>query len=278
MAVNLDSITRSYFYFDDPVPYKLSDDTQILISPISLKFSEIFLSSIDILMIDKNSIPDAKIIQMSYLKYIFKILLADKEFGQLNKIKLCNILFGCLGLKQFELREYSDNKIYIYDKSSNIKISEKQFDEIKTIILHQNFYKYDDSYINPEVKQAMNEVDEEKNKEYEIPNLERRIAIISSHTGITKKDQLQMTYRSHSILFDEVCGEIDYTTVRSVALFTGQDDKIENWIYKKHKNKFDNYFVSTNQFSKSMGGNGNIKSTDTHQGDLYNSQLNSFNK
>ena len=71
VSVDINILSRLYFPFDEPVPYILNKSLSIKIYPISLRNSEFFLSSKDILEIDKNSIPDPKIIQMTYLKFLY---------------------------------------------------------------------------------------------------------------------------------------------------------------------------------------------------------------
>ena len=270
MAINVPFLEKAYFYFDEPVPYTIHDKT-ILIKPISLKDSEIFLSSVGLLTVDKNSLPSVEIIKMSYLKFIVQILFQENPE---NIQRLVNILKLCLDINDPVISPDYE----LISREKEIVINSKAFEEIKRIILFQNIPNYDDSYIDPEVKQSMAELDELKNRNIEIPSLERKIAIITAHCGLSKKEQLQMTYRSHSMLFNEVYTETEYMTTKPIAWYTGQADKVDNWIYKQRKGKFDDYFVSTQQFSKSMGGDGNIKSVTTSDGDLYNSQLNSFNK
>ena len=51
MAIDIAVLEKGYFYFDKPVPYKLSDTAHIDITPISVYDSEVFLSSCDILQI-----------------------------------------------------------------------------------------------------------------------------------------------------------------------------------------------------------------------------------
>ena len=277
VAINLDFLSRQYFYFDEPVPYKLKNDT-IYIKPVLLKDSEIFRSSFDILSIDKNSIPDVKIIQMSYLQFLVHIIINSKELQQLYIQKLMNILILCLGFKRPNIIWDENNKPCLCDMESNIKINSKQFDDIKKIILYQNLPHYDDEYINPELKQAMDDVDELKNQDYEYPTTERRIAIITSHTGLPKREQELMTYRAHTLLFEEVCGEVEFTTIRPVALLGGSKNELDHWIFKKHKNKFDGYTKSIDSYTQSMGGAQAVKSSDTSLGDSYMQQINNFNK
>ena len=63
-----------YFYFDLPIPFQLRNNVTIEIKPVSLLDSELFLNSVDILRIDKNSLPSVEIIQMSYLEFLMRIV------------------------------------------------------------------------------------------------------------------------------------------------------------------------------------------------------------
>ena len=245
----------------------------IKIYPIMVEDSEVFLSSMNILMVDKNSSPSVEIIQMSYLEFIYKILFQD----QTNIDRFMNILKYCLHINSPYIGFDENNKPYLVDKENDILIGPKDFDNIKRLILYQNLIHYDDEYINPEIKAMMNEIDELKNKGVDSPNIERRIAIITAHCGLSKKEQLQMTYRSHSLLFEEVYGEVEFTTLRPVALFGGNGDKIDNWIYKKKKGKFDGYVTDAEKYSASMGGKYNaIQSTNTNYGDALSQQYEQF--
>lgn len=275
VAIDIDFLKQSYFPFDDPVPYKV-DEGEIMIRPISIKNSEIFLTSVDILGIDKNSLSDVKIIQMSYLQFIIKCLLSDENSREIWLQKLINILVLCLGFKKPKILWDKMERPFLFDDILKISVTAKQFEEIKRIIMYQNIPNYNDDYVNPELKKAMAETDYLKNRDKTIPSLERKMAIITAHCGLSKKEQMEMSYRSHCILFDEVCGEIEYMTSKPVAIYTGQTDKIDHWIFKKKKNKFDGYVQSVDSYQQSMGGAQAIKSTDTSLGDSYMQQLENF--
>ena len=254
MSVDIEYLTRAFFYFDEPVDYKLDGTTSIKINPVSVRNSEIFLSSINILQIDKNSLPDVKIIQMSYLQFLLEKVLVEK----INRQKLLNILAICLDMKAPFIFLDENGRPFILDKSNGVVIDYKQFDDIKRIILYQNIIDYDDEYVNPELQQSLDEAIRLKSRNIEVPTLERKIAIITAHTGLSKAEQLQMTYRSHSLLFEEVCGETEYTTLYPLAAFAGKTDKIDKWIYKQKKGKFDDQVVSVSNFNKQAGGDGNV--------------------
>ena len=245
----------------------------IKIYPIMVEDSEVFLSSMNILMVDKNSSPSVEIIQMSYLEFIYKVLFQD----QTNIDRFMNILKYCLHINSPYIGFDENNKPYLVDKENDILIGPKDFENIKRLILYQNLIRYDDEYVNPELKAMMNEIDELKNKGIDSPTIERRIAIITAHCGLSKQEQLKMTYRSHSLLFEEVYGEVEYTTLRPIALFGGNGDKIDNWIYKKKKDKFDGYITDADKYSASMGGQYNaIQSTNTNRGDILSQQYEQF--
>lgn len=278
VSVDIDYLTRVYFYFDKPVHYKL-DKGEVLIHPVKLESSEIFLSSVGILNIDKNSTPDSKIIQMSYLQFLSEVIFHKESPSRKTNIQqLLNIFILCLDLKSPSIRYNEFKRPYIFDELAGVTISAKQFDEIKQIILYQNIPKFDDSYINPEFKKAMDEQDELKNRNVDYPSLERKMAIITAHSGLPKREQEQMTYRSHCLLFNEVCGEVEFTTVRPAALFGDGGKNLEHWIFKNKKGKFDEYMKSVDSYTKSMGANQAIKTTDINLGNSYIEQFNNFNK
>ena len=139
--------------------------------------SEVFLSSMNILLVDKNSSPSVDIIQMSYLEFIYKVLFQD----EINIDRFVNILKYCLHMNSPQIGFDEKNKHFLVDKESGILIGSKDFDNIKRLILYQNLVHYDDEYVNPEIKAMMNEIDELKNKGVDTQNIKRRIAIITAH-------------------------------------------------------------------------------------------------
>ena len=275
--IDIEAIEKNYFYFDEPVPFELKKDKKVIyIYPITVRNSEYFLSSVGILTIDKNSLPDPKVISMSYLQFMCEKLFADKEDGQAYIYAMYNLMHLCLGLEAPAIKWINDRP-YLCDLKQGVEISAKEFDSIKRIILYQNFLHYDDEYINPDLEKALAEQKELAHKNYEEPSLERKISIITSHSGLPKKDQLEMTFRSHASLFEEVIGEVDYTTKRNAAIIGGEENKIEHWVFKKKKDKYEGYVKSVDSFTKSIGGSRAIKSSDTSAGDKYIQQYNNFN-
>jgi len=259
VSIDIKFYQEAYFTFDKPVPYNLKCGETLNISPIKLSDSLIFMTSYGILDIDKNSTSDVEVISMPYLKFLTHRVL---PFSELSKQQFINICILCLDLKYPTLETDEKGKVFLCDfnkeNQKKIRITSKEFDDIKRIILYQNLPNFNDDYINPELKEKMIEVDELKNKNLEMPSLERRIAIITSHCGISKKEQLFMTFRSHSILFQEISNEVEYMCAKPLAIYANKSEEIQ-WIFKKKKDKFSDYITSVEDYNKSMGGDGSIK-------------------
>jgi len=258
VAIDIEVLEKGYFYFDKPVPYKLSDTTHVDITPVSVYDSEVFLSSCDILQIDKNALNSVEIIQMSYLDFLLKVMLPTDKSGLLLD-KLSNIFRLCLGMKTWKLKVKEKQKLSIVAPDDSFEITGKQFDDIKRIILYQNVPHYDDSYIDPDLKKMMDEVDRLKSQGISAPNLERRMAIITAHCGVNKQTLMQYTMRSLQLLFEECAGEVEFTTLRPIMLYAGKAKELEHWIYKKKKDRLDGYITSVESYNKSMGGDGVVK-------------------
>ena len=258
MAIDIEVLEKGYFYFDKPVPYKLSDTTHVDIIPVSVYDSEVFLSSCDILQIDKNALNSVEIIQMSYLDFLLKVMLPTDKSGLLLD-KLSNIFRLCLGMKTWKLKVREKQKLSIVAPDDSFEITGKQFDDIKRIILYQNVPHYDDTYIDPDLKKMMGEVDRLKSQGISAPNLERRMAIITAHCGVDKQTLMQYTMRSLQLLFEECAGEVEFTTLRPIMLYAGKAKELEHWIYKKKKDRLDGYVTSVESYNKSMGGDGVVK-------------------
>ena len=275
-TLNLDFYRKAYFFFDKPVDYSIKDKI-IKIYPIDVKHSEIFLSSVSVIDVDKNAIDSVEIIQMSYLAFVYKVLFMDGDMGELNKSKFVNILKYCLHAEEPYVG-FDDNGKAILRINGDVVISAKDFENIRRIILYQNLVHYDDEYVNPEIKQMMAEVDAVKNVGIEPPSIERKMAIITAHCGISKQEQMKMTYRSHSLLFEEVYGEVEFETTRPILLYAGKGNEIDHWIFKKKKDKFDGYMTTTESYAQSMGADKNaIKmASNTQYGDNLSQQLNDF--
>ena len=264
--VNIDFLQRAYFAFDKPAPYVVGN-TVISIRPVMLDEAETFLASVDILQHDKNSSPDVEIIQMTYLEYMVKVLKPSDEYFE---DKLTNIMSYC-GIDNWSIRLNERGKMVFVDNAHDLILTAKQFDEISKIILYQNILHYDDSYVNPEFRKTMEMTDSVKNSNREFPTLERKMYIIMAHTGLSKQEQMNMTFRTHQGLFEECSGEIDFTTTRAITMYAGKE--VDHWLYPRKKGKYDGYITSMSKYKSSFGGDGSVSDVAVGDGTSHAEQL-----
>lgn len=262
MIQDVKDFVSQYCAVDEPVPYK-----GLLIYPWIVKDFYRFGTSYDVLQIRKNEIPDVHIIQMSYLEFLLSVLCRDRTVydksgmtvGDIYLQKLENILILSFHIKENDINvKYNKGKYSLIIK--DIEISSKEFDEIVKIILFQNIYDYFDAYIDPEFKKAIDEYYSIKNKGIIIPDLEKKITVVTASTGIVKSEILKMTYREFENLFHTVLDMTDYKILKQ-AESSGMvkfDKPVEHWVYKKEKNRYEEAFTSydglKNKIEKSVGG------------------------
>lgn len=246
--LDIEYYKHKYFIFDKPCIYK-KNNKEFTLYPVSLEDSEDFLKASQIISIDKNSLSSVEIIQMTYLKFICSVLFRNKN----NINDFVTILRLSLHMYNPKIGIDANNKYVVFDEDADINIAEREFEDIRRLILYQNIVSFDDSYIDPDLKKAIDETNKLRNKDIDFPDIERKMAIITSHCGISKLDQQKMTYRAHTMLWNEVCSDIDFSTTRAVALFSGE--KTEHWIYKKKKDKMDDYIISGEKFADKLGAN-----------------------
>lgn len=282
MELNFEALGELYFAYDDPVPYQLKTGATLFIRPVLLKDSMIFIQSCDLLDIDKNSSSDVEAIQMSYLRYLSERVLQhqDEQIAKASKQKLVNICILCLGMELPYLAKNERGKLVLRDlKHEFITVTEKEFEDIRRIIMHQNFSDYDDEYIDPDLKKAMNEVKALKAAKLAPVSTERRMNIVMAHCGYSKDAIKSMTYRAFNNLYAEVVGEVDFSATWPITLYAGKTKDVGHWIYRERKDKYSEYIKPLDEYTQSMGADGKIRASgDTSNGDtldaLFNQQVN----
>jgi len=153
-----------YLTYDLPVPYR-----NIEIYPVTVKDYLLFNVYAQCLTIDKNSIPDPKVISMTNLEYIFNSI--ETEVNKPYILWFDRLLSLCLKDKSFENMEESIER-FMYDPETRkpyFVIQEeiytsKDFDEIKTIIAKQNLVELINENISKEVRDSLEEAREYKRK------------------------------------------------------------------------------------------------------------------
>lgn len=240
-----------YVSLDIPVQYK-----DLEIKPILVKDSLTFLRSYDILNIEKNRIPDAKIIQMSYLQYIVDQLMFDDtmtEFGfsvgDIWKEKFITILSLCIDVKSENISLINDGrlKITLGDKI----IDADDFENIRRIILYQNINGFDDTPISEDFRKNLEKYYAIKNYGMKMPTMDDKMDVVMSCISMNDKDIKNMTYRRFERVFERIVSKNDYMVG---ALFQSQGAKgsLEHWVFKKEKDKYSEAFTKMGAVKQSI--------------------------
>lgn len=253
--VDIEFLMNSYIAFDEPIPFK-----GLLIYPISMKDYHIFHNCIQVFMIDKNQIGKGEFISVSYLEFLIRQITKESN---LSKQKFSNIAYMLdtilkLSLHYDESISYSiDEKKRFYIHIGDTKISSKDFNELKRIILYQNVFGYDenDQFVNPALMEAFNEYNRIKSDgNVKVPLIEQ-ISCIQSHTGLTKSEIKKMSILSFNMLFNSMMGEIDYIINKTAELSGAVKFKtpLEHWGFRKDKrDKFSEAFMSLDEYERKM--------------------------
>lgn len=260
--VDKEMILEHYVPLGLPIPFK-----EWKVYPITVRDSIHWKQNFNILTVEKNNINSIEVIQMSYLKFLVMTGIEDSTIFE----RLFTLLSLCLDLKHYNLDielvdggqdvklsiapyiEVGEGKI-LPDFSQVRYINSQEFDELKTIILYQNIFDYDDSYIDPDVKKAIDEYYALLNRHSPDVSLERRIAVVSASTGMTLEQILGMTFRAFNLLFDTIVDKVDYTILKHAECLPDVKFKkpVEHWVYKEPRNKYKDAFVDYDQVASKI--------------------------
>lgn len=212
---------------------------QLLIYPVTMHNYLDFNISANCLMINKNSIPDPKVISMSYLDFLFSIILDNTPEAQFYSYSFTKILELCLKVKPESIAYQKDDKgkiklIINTENYNNLIIDRNDFDNIKEIICSQNINSYDNSYIDPELEKAMREVEEFENRhKKKIGSIEDQIiCLMLALHEVDKKKILDLTIRTFSKLLQRYDFKLHYVMVKQASMsgmveFKGE---IDHWM------------------------------------------------
>lgn len=272
MATDINAIIEPYRAFDAPVPYK-----ELLLYPVQAQDYYKFMSSVGVLGIQKNRTPDVRIIQMSYLQFVFGLILNDVEWRK----KFIDIMQLCLRVEVAELSnsriqrgsfwnemgangelifhlngyevDFIDRNERIFIRLNGIELNGAEFDELIRYIHFQNVYDYFDDFINDDVREVIEKFYSMKNKDIVPPTFEQKIISVMSALGVTKPQVATMTMISVEQLFHSVVRRTDYMiehNYRAHAMTDKPLPDIEHWAYKSNKERFSEVFVNADSFAK----------------------------
>ncbi len=271
---NIETYVEKYRTFDEPVPFK-----DVLIYPVKVKDYYRFMSNIDILKIDKDKIPDVRVMQMSYLTFILGIIIESEEYRDMfiNILELClhitqddecynqkfpykEILYGTIDNKEIYFINGYDVNIEFDGKSSILNIGTtrlyaQDLDDIIDIICYQNFNDYDNDEMSEDFKKLLEEYCHLKNKNIKPPTLEEQLIAIMAQNGMTKRELIDETMYTVRGMIDSIVGCVDYQIQHNYRANAMTDKKlpdIEHWLIKSNKGKYDDMFSDLDSFKKNF--------------------------
>lgn len=222
--LNMERIYKEYepqITNDDPIAVKTLftpvGNMELLLYPVTMdKYYDFMLFS-TIISLNKNNTNDIKIIKMSYLEFL--LYLVDMELSLPIEERLySNLLYGLIEL----VTQKHDVKI-IYDTKSIVidgfRLSSKEFELFRGIVLAQNKVNYKESNINPELQKELDEANRLRTNGRKPITLEKQMITLTLNSAMSLEDVKKLTIRKFDIameMMDRVMSyKIDKTAERS---------------------------------------------------------------
>ena len=268
---NIKEYIEKYVTFGQPVQYH-----GLSIKPVLVKDFYQFNDAKNVLLIDKNKIPDVEIIQMTYLRFLTLMIVENEDMRE----DFLTILALTLGLKYdsekrntsfkpnevlaqqtrkneshfyingwdiaFRIRE-NETWLQLYVGDDMVEINDSQFDNLKNIILFQNIYDYDDMEMSDDFRRVIEEYYALKNKDIIIPTLEDRLMAVVVSSGYTLEQLYNMPLRLFDALFEYSVSKLEYQVNKLIINLAQGEIKgfnLSHWVYKTKKDKYSEVFTN----------------------------------
>ena len=266
--VNIEHLTKKYFSKGEPCPYKLKSGIEILIYPILVSDYEEYENCRPILEINKNDVGVEEFLimsQLEYLNYLFNLNVLDEtntNIGELELQMFKSIFSLCLKEDYVAItKDINDKYVVIVAEKNNDDftckyiISNKEYLEISKIILFQNDFEYDDTYISPDVLKEYNEYIKLKSKGTKNPSLEERKIFVLARYRCKIEEINNMTKRFFDMLYWEYVKSEQYFA--NVMYKTSEKFEVkENIVYplfKPKEDKFKEMFMTKDSLNGKLG-------------------------
>lgn len=232
---------------DEPIPFK-----GLLIYPFTMKQYYLFHQLASILTIEKNKIPDPKIISKSYLDFLIDIIKVGDELSQSTSTMLYSLLSLALHDDNMLLKHGIENK-KTYLSINDVKIFKRDFDDLKELILIQNIPDYKNDYIDPELEEELNKVRQMKNNGEHCCNVEKQLVSIAMGMSMSLEEVKNMTIRKFYIALDMIDRKLHYI-IKKTASMSGMvefKNDIKHYLVED-SNDLNNSVVDYQQFQNKI--------------------------
>lgn len=227
------------------------DNKALLIYPVNVESYFEFYYSIRCLLQEKNKIPDPKIISMSYLDFLF-YLIENAEDGTEIRRMLGGLFKLCCYVEDENFTYYKNNKGKTILVINDIEYDKNDFDNIKKIICYQNMPDYDDSYIDPELEEALNEANNMQTENQGETSLERQLICVSKEYPYKLEELYKIPIRKFVQMLKVADDQLHYKIYKTgeCSGMVSFKTPITHYMYTKN-HKFDS-LISYDSFKDKM--------------------------
>lgn len=233
-------------YYDEPIKYK-----DLLIYPIEMKDYLDFHYFVNCLLIDKNSIPDAKIISMTYLRFLYYLSLEQNApYIYMIKSLLCLVLHKDINA---DMRFYVDKNDRAFFSVDGIQYNSDDFSKITSIIFEQNCIKPIDETIQKEIRDALEKAEEYKMKQNKrkMCSLEEQMICVLISTSLTMEQIYKLTIRKFEKILQRVDAKLHYEIYLNASM-SGMvkfknEDAIQHWMDDLSKERYSDVKVDMDE-------------------------------
>ena len=244
-----------YYVFDEPVPHG-----ELLICSVTMADYMNFHFAVNCLLLEKNRVPDPRIIRMSYLEYLHYLINQNEE-GMIFGYMLLDIISICLKI-------HSDKVAFVYNENNKIKLKldgveydKKDFDEITKIICDQNMIELPDYTIDPNVEKALREAQAYKARHQnktKMCSLEDQIVCVMISTSLNIDDIKKLSLRKFYKILERVDKKLHYQIYKQAAMsgMVEMKEEIDHWMCETAKDKYADVMVDYESFKGKINNNG----------------------
>lgn len=251
-------ISREEFYnkyeyeitFEEAIRYKSIEFSTAKIR----RYRDFFISS-SCLSIKKNRISDINIIKMSYLEFLYSLMTSeDEQQSYAYCAMFFNIFNICCGLTPDDFSFHFDDNKKLFLTIKDEKYDKYDFDNMRNIILYQNMPDYDDTYIDPELEQAVNATEKLLSKNVVAPSLEKQITAIVSSSGYKYEEVYDISIRKFLLLIRTIDAKLHYQIYKTASLhpYVEFKEQIDHWLYERKRSILDGKIMGYNELKDKM--------------------------
>lgn len=119
------------------------------------------------------------------------------------------------------------------------KIGKDEYDFLRRIYCYQNILDYDDSYVDPELKEAIEERKRLESAGAENPSLEKQEAAVITGSSYTFETIKELTLRKFTVLLRIIEAKLQYEAMRTGEMsgMVTFKNPIPHWLYSGNKKK-----------------------------------------